>query len=105
MFGEADSRFGCLPLSSNGYFLGFFRECAEDADVPVADDDLLLRCPRVAFFPLADFNAFNKLLSIGFVMIFLPQLRFFMLILIRLFEGRNAAKRFHFLRTILAQPA
>jgi len=55
-FGEADSRFGCLPLPLNGYFLRFFRECAEDSDVTVVDDDLLLCRFGVAFFTFANFD-------------------------------------------------
>ena len=60
VLGKADSRFGCLPLPLNGYFSGFFRKCAEDADIPVADDNLLLCRSGVAFFPLADFDALNE---------------------------------------------
>jgi len=59
-FGEADSRFGCLPLPLTGYFLRFFCKCAEDTDVTVADDDCLLRRSGVAFFTLTNFNPLDK---------------------------------------------
>jgi len=35
--GEADSRSNCLPLPLFGYFLGFFGECTDDADVTIQD--------------------------------------------------------------------
>ena len=43
ILGEADSKLGCLPLPLFGYFLGFFGEGTDDADVTVVDYNLLLR--------------------------------------------------------------
>lgn len=60
VFGEADSRFGCLPLPLFGYFLRFFRECTEYANVAVVDDDCLFCCSGVSFLSFADFNPLNK---------------------------------------------
>ncbi len=46
---KADSRYGCLLLPLTGYFLCFFRKCAENADVAVTYDNLLFRCSGIMF--------------------------------------------------------
>ena len=60
VLGEADSRSSCLPLPLFGYFLGFFCESADDADVAVVDNDFLLRRPGVSFCSLTDLNLLDK---------------------------------------------
>jgi hypothetical protein len=47
-----------LPLF--GYFLGFFGECTDDADVTVMNNDFLLSCPGVPLCPFADLNFLDK---------------------------------------------
>jgi hypothetical protein len=43
-----------------GYFLGFFSEGVDDADVTVVNSNFLLRRSRVPFRPLTDLNLFDK---------------------------------------------
>jgi hypothetical protein len=43
-----------------GYFLGFFCESANDADVAVVDNDFLLRRPGVSLRSLTDLNLLDE---------------------------------------------
>jgi hypothetical protein len=43
-----------------GYFLGFFGECTDDADVTVVDDDFLLRCSGVPLCSLTNLDLLDK---------------------------------------------
>lgn len=44
----------------NGYFLCFSSKCAEDANVPIVNNDLLLCRSGIAFSTFPYFNPFNK---------------------------------------------